>query len=217
LRIGKIAGALARFALAYGLLMAPWPGWVETYGKLYSSAAAFLFDSTDPNRSVRIRHFVPERGSAAETWSQDTSVILQIRGARVGLREVPLFSTGRSSRYTGYAPTALAIALVLATPVSWRRRGWALPWAVLLASGFSALMLAIWIHGWFYGQECASLAQFSAQYASRAKIVASVLEMSMDMAPYYIAPVFIWTLVSLRRKDLESLFEKPAIPREPPA
>jgi hypothetical protein len=217
LRIGKIAGALARFVLAYGLLMAPWPGWVETYGKIYSSAAAFLFESTDPNRSVRIRHFVPRRGTTAETWSQDTSVSLQIRGPSVGFREVPPFSTGRSSRYTGYAPTALAIALVLATPVSWRRRGSALPWAVLLASGFSALMLAIWIHGWFYGQECISLAQFSAQYASRARMVASLLKMTGEMAPYYIAPVFIWTLVSLRRKDLESLFEKPAITHDPPA
>jgi hypothetical protein len=190
---------------------------VETYGKIYSSAAAFLFDSTDPNRGVRIRHFVPPRGTAAEKWSQDTSVRLEIRGLRVGYREVPPFSMGRSSHYTGYAPTALAIALVLATPVSWRRRAWALPWAVLLASGFSALMLAIWVHGWFYGQECFWLGRFSAQYASRARMAASLVEMSGHMGPYYIAPVFIWALVSLRRKDLESVFEKPAITHEPPA
>jgi hypothetical protein len=197
--------------------MAPWPGWEETYGELYSSAAAILFESSDPSRSVRIRHVIPQRGSASETWSRDMSLRLQVRGHRVGFREIPAFSTGRSSRYTGYAPTALAIALVLATPVSWRRRLRALPWAVLLASGFSALMLAIWIHGWFYGQECASLAQFSAQYAARARMVASLLETSGDMAPYYVAPVFIWALVSLRPRDLESLFEKPANAKCPPA
>lgn len=213
-RIWKIAAFSARFALAYGLLMAPWPGWVETYGKIYSSAAAFLFDSTNPDRSVRIRHVVPHPGTGAATAVQDTVVRLEIRGASVGLRVVPPFGTARSSRYTGYVPTALAVALVVATPISWRRRAWGLAWAVLLASGFSALMLAIWIHGWFYGQECIWLASFSEGYASRARMIGSLVGITAWPGPYYIAPVFIWILVSLRPEDITSIFEKPSTAHE---
>jgi hypothetical protein len=212
-RIWSIAGFTARFALAYGLLMAPWPGWVEAYGEIYCSAARFLFDSTNPDRNIQIRHFVPQPGTRAAEAIQDTAVRLEIRGARIGLQEVPPFGTARSSRYTGYVPTAFAIALVVATPISWRRRAWSLGWAVLLASGFSALMLAIWIQGWFYWQECIWLASFSARYASRARMIGSLMETTTWVGPYYIAPVFIWVLVTFRRADLE--FEKPSTTHDP--
>lgn len=208
-RIGAILAFSARFALAYGLLMAPWPGWVETYGRLYGSAAALLFSSANPDRSVRIHHLAPQPGTSAAKVVQDTEVRLMIRGARVGLREVPSFGTAWSSRYTGFAPTALAIALVVATPISWRRRAWASAWAALLASVFSALMLAIWIHGWFYSQECVWLASISETYASRARAVESLMRITTWPGPYYIAPVFIWMLVSLRPEDIASITKKP--------
>jgi hypothetical protein len=187
---------------------APWPGWVEAYGKVFASSAALLFESSNPDRSIRIRHFVPRPGTSAATAVQDTTVRLEIRGARVGLQAVPPFATARSSRYTGYAPTALAIALVIATPIPWRRRAWALLWAALLASGFSALMLAIWIHEWFYGQECIWLASFSEGYAWRGRIVGSLVGITAWPGPYYIAPVLIWILASFRATDLDSILEK---------
>ena len=204
-RIWRIAGFSARFALAYGLLMAPWPGRMEGYGEIYCAAARFLFQSADPDRSIRIRHVVPQPGTRDEEAVRDTEVRLEIRGAKVGLQTVPPFGTARSSHYTGYAPTVLAVALVLATPISRRRRAWALAWAVLAASGFSALMLAIWIYGWFYLQDCIWLASFSARYASRARMIGSLMEITTWPGPYYVAPVFIWILVSFRRSDIESV------------
>jgi hypothetical protein len=203
--IAGIAGFLVRFALAYGLLMAPWPGWVEAYGRIYGSAAAFLFESANPDRNVRIRHVVPEPGTAAAQTVQDTVVRLEIRGVDVGMQTIPPFGTARSSRYTGYVPTAFAVALVLATPLPWRRRAAAMAWAALLASGFAALMLAIWIRGWFYWQECAWLAKFSSRYELRADLSGSLVDISTWPGPYFIAPVFIWIIVSLRRKELEAI------------
>lgn len=191
------------FVVAYALLMAPWPGWMEAYGKIYSSTASYLFDSKNPERRVLIRHAAA--AAATSKWSQDTSVLLMIRGESVGSRRVKPFSTVRSSRYTGYVPIALVVALVVATPIPWRRRLRALPWAVLLASGFSAAMLWIWIHGWFYGQECISLALTSPEYRPRVRMVGSILKMSTEMGPYYITPILIWVFVSFRREDLESL------------
>lgn len=204
-RVWKLLGIPVRFALAYALLMAPWPGWVETYGKLYAGSCAWLFDSGDPERYVRITHFAARSGTFAAQWSLDTVVTLQIQGESVGHRKVPPFARTRSSRYTGYAPTALALALVFAAPIPWRRRAWAVPLAVLLASGFALLMVWLWIHGWFHAQESIWLARSSEHYASRARLLASLLEISGSFGPYYIAPVFIGALVSLRRADLDSL------------
>lgn len=203
----KVVGLPVRLALVYGLLMAPWPGWEDDYGKLFAKASAWLFESADPERRVRIAHVQPERGSYAHMWKQDTVVSLKIAGASVGDRQVPTFGTARSSRYTGYTPMALTIALVIAMPISWRRRMTALPWAVLLAVGFSALMLAFFIHGWFHVQEWIVLAETSAAYETLARTVGALLGITSGFGPYYIAPVIIAVLATLRRADLESVFE----------
>ena len=205
-RIWRIAGAPVRFALLYILLMVPWPGWDLAYGKAYASVAAFVFDSDDPFRTVRIRHIDQTNNPNPTLWGQDTGVTLEVRKRSVGMREVPPNGTARSSHYMGWAPTALVIALVVATPISWRRRAFALPWGVILASGFSLLMIAVWIYGWFYAQEWIALHDIAGDYESRVKLMASVLNLSGDMGPYYIAPVFIWVLVTLRRGDLYSIF-----------
>ena len=205
--VWKIAGFPVRLALVYGLLMAPWPGWEDHYGKIYAQASAWLFESADPERRVRIAHSPPKPGSFAQMWKQDTVVSLKIGSASVGNRQVPTFGTARSSRYTGYTPMALTIALVIAMPISWRRRLVALPWAVLLAVVFSALMLAFFIHGWFYVQEWIVLADTSAGYATLARTVGVLLGMTAGFGPYYLAPVFLAALVSLRRGDLESVFQ----------
>ena len=205
--IWKVAGFPVRLALVYGLLMAPWPGWEDSYGRLHAQASAWLFESADPERRVRIAHTQPEPGSYAHLWKQDTVVSLRIAGASVGDRQVPTFGTARSSRYTGYTPIALTIALVIALPIPWRRRLVALPWAVLLAVAFSALMLAFFIHGWFYMQEWIVLAETSAVYETLADTVGGLLVITAGFGPYYIAPVVIAVLVALRRADLESVFQ----------
>ena len=211
----KLIALLARFVLVYGLLMTPWPGWEDAYARIYASAAALIFDSFDPHRSVRIEHLdVPIQHQ--NSWGQDTAVRLRISGPAVLMRNAPSDTTHRSSRYTGYAPAALAVALAMATPISWRRRALAVPLAVLLASGFSALMLATWIHGWFYLQECIAVAPFSAECVQRAKLVASGMRLSGDMGPYFIAPVFVWVAVTLRRRDLDSFLGRLQLPRSHP-
>lgn len=206
--VWKIAGAFIQFVVAYGVLMAPWPGWREAYGHVYAAAATVLFGTQSPERTVLIHHVVAAKSSRPNEWGQDIVVALGMRGGSVGSRRVEPSRTTRSSRYTGFAPAALVVALVVATPIPWRRRLRALSWAVVLASGFSAAMLGFWIHGWFYGQECISLALVSAEYIPRVRMVASLLEMSTWMGPYYVTPVLIWILASFRREDLEPLMRR---------
>ena len=83
----------------------------------------------------------------------------------------------------------------------------ALPWAVLLAVAFSALMLAFFIHGWFYVQGWIVLAETSAAYETLARTLGALLGITSGFGPYYIAPVIIAVLATLRRADLESVFE----------
>lgn len=48
-----------------------------------------------------------------------------------------------SSRLTGYWPTAWFLALVLAKPMPWRRRGWAMVWGLGLIHAFIAFRLSL--------------------------------------------------------------------------
>lgn len=149
LPLRRVLWFLLRFALIYGLLLAPWPGLTEGFGKLFSSAADRVFGSDDPTHSVRIRWMDPAQGMIGPKWGQDTVLLLEFRGAPRAARP-SIFSLVRSSRYTGYVPAALLIALVLATPVPWRRRAWAILWGLPLITVFVAAMLGLVIQGWFH-------------------------------------------------------------------
>lgn len=194
-----------RFALVYTFLMAPWPGLAEAYGELYAASAALLFETDRPPRDVRIRYFVPAPASPDAIWKRDVVVRMQIRGIGARKRAVGPFQTTRSSRYTGYGPAALVAALVLATPIPWRRRVRALGCGLLLSSSFSALMVGIWVHGWFFGQHLVSLALGEPRYVIGVRCVGAVLEMTTWMDPYYVAPIFIWIAVAMRKDDLSGL------------
>jgi len=50
-----------------------------------------------------------------------------------------------NSRSVGWLPTALTVALIVATPVPWRRRCWALLWGVLLINAFVLFSVAVYI------------------------------------------------------------------------
>ena len=193
----SIAGFVVRFALVYAILMAPWPGLAAAYGSFYSAAGELLFGSKQSESSVRFVRVDPAR-SPDPTWQQDTMILLAIRGEPVGHRTVPPFGTQRSSRYTGYVPTAILIALVLATPIPWRRRAYALVLGVVLVSAFAALMVAAWIHGWFLLQESIVRSEHSAGWSLLARGAMSLLEIDSYMGPYYVAPVLVWLLVVAR-------------------
>ena len=57
-----------------------------------------------------------------------------------------------SSRYIGYAPTTFLLALILATPLTWRRRLIALFWGLVLTHAWIAFsMLLLIVHGYSRG------------------------------------------------------------------
>jgi len=138
LRSRQIAGFAFRFALLYALLIAPWPGLSEIYASFYQAAVQIAIISTDPERSVLVAPAGRSPGSD-DRPALDTHILTRMPGAPRASKAGGL-ELIRSSRYSGYLPTILTLALILATPLPWRRRAAALCGGLLLVTLFVAIM-----------------------------------------------------------------------------
>lgn len=185
---------IARFltiAVAYYLLLvivAPRLGAHHVYAILFRRGAEWLFADFGTDGIVR---FTPLESAKDD---KDTRVHLAKRGLPQSI------DIAQSSRRTGYIPTAIVIALVLATPVPWSRRWRALCWGLAAVSSFVALRLATTLLHWF-----------SEPYPFRLyepgpfwhKTISAVWEL-MVVAPTcsFVVPPLIWVLVTLRKNDI---------------
>ena len=123
------------FAVFYGLLMAPWPGLGKAYSRLYLAGASALFNSFG---SKGVVHF-----NQSDDAECDINVELYNQDQVDKNGQAPIVQARHTSRRAGYMYIAFITALILATPISWKRRGWALFWGLILIHGFIALKLAI--------------------------------------------------------------------------
>jgi len=198
-----IAAFFLKVILFYALLMIPWPGVREGYGYVYRACGNTFFRSFGSAGRV---YFAPISPVPEGKDAKDTSVTLEnikTRGAR-GTMDM-------NSRLMGYLPTAFAAALILATPVPWLRRLWALLWGVLLMSGFAGFELALRLLDAFSDKNV--LAVFSLGLVVKASVVILMKVLAMSPVSAYIAPIFVWILVTFRRGDWAKLLESPTSPR----
>jgi len=196
--------SLAAFALAIGLLIAPWPGWSERYARGLHRCGEALFDPFGKKGVVRFQ-FTPD------ATLHDTTIILGNRDMVQPGGKMPAARVLFSSRYVAYLPTALVAALVLATPIPWRRRLWALVWAMVIVHAFVAFIL--WLMILHQYNETPGLSLFLLK-AFPKKILHAVHEVFVTYTgPFFAVPVFIWLLVSFRREDWAKLFGQPDPPR----
>lgn len=100
---------------------------------------------------------------------------------------------------TPQVPTALTIALVVATPIPWRRRAWALLGGLILIHLF--IVISIAVHIWD-ASPVVSLLTFTPFWQQ----VADGLDYTLITqygASFYV-PVLIWISVSFRGQDFAS-------------
>jgi hypothetical protein len=125
--------------IVFGLLAVPWPGWRETYARYLrksATAACGLFDS---------KHTIVFAQSPFGYKSIDTVICVANRERlAVGWSKQIAYEVF-NSRMSAYFPTALVIALVLATGIGWRRRLCALVWGLLWIHVFIAILLGLMI------------------------------------------------------------------------
>ena len=192
---GPALGFLLRFVFIFGLLIVPWPGWNQAYSRYFQSLGQMVYSfSFDSQRKVIIQP------SSGEHPGLDTRMILENtaltdKGDRNGLRATEL-----DSRSIGWVPTALTAALVLATPIPWRRRLIALSAGLVLIHLFVLLCLQSWIWSESSAVSLLSLSGFWQQAADDLNYT-----LMIQLGASFSVPVVIWILVTFRRQDQEAL------------
>ena len=124
---GAAFGFALRFVLVFGVLIAPWPGWNLVYSHYFQAMGSMAFNPAgESNRSVVFQ------SASGQVPELDTRVTLKNAALADSSGKGLTLHTELDSRSIGWLPTALTIALVLATPIPWPRRLGALAGVLVL-------------------------------------------------------------------------------------
>jgi hypothetical protein len=169
--------------LAFVLL---WPVFSEPYSRAFVGVSHTLFHSLGSNVRVDFSR-IEERGG------RDISMKVHNRQTRMMVeRHIP-------SRYAGYLPAALLLALTIATPLSWRRRVIALAIGMVTLHVYIALVLLLTI-----------TRILSRDGPAQLFTLPGVLDMLLEHTIYQtttaptfsmLVPVVIWAAATFRRGD----------------
>jgi hypothetical protein len=181
-----------RFALIFGILIVPWSGWNEAYGVYFRGLGQAAFSCDEGNRIVL---FAPNDGPA-NSRGLGTRISLANRDQVDSSGKALVKSAQLDTRSIGWVPTALTVALIAATPISWRRRAWALAGGLILVHGFILFSLQAWIWN-------NSPALFLLTLSDFWKEVVDDLNYTLinQMGASFAVPVLIWILVTFNSQD----------------
>ena len=188
-------------AVVYGVLMAPWPGVTSAYAYLFRAGGNGLFARFwfSPDGSVRFLDLralepgdlAPGTPPIEASGAFDTVMELSSRRAPGSLGYLRT-----SSRYIGFGPTAVLIALIVATPTTWRRRAWALLWGMLLVHLFIALRLSLTLAAAGFAAD-KGYALFHPSEFWRGVLTRAESIFSDNPTVSFVVPTVIWFLVAL--------------------
>lgn len=179
-----ILGFLIRFLLLYVLLMVPWPGVRTAYRSFFIGGSRGVFATFTSQNGTRISAI------DHDDQNRDTEITFPHMS---GLR----WEMGVNSGEIAYFPSAILLALILSTPVAWKRRGQALALGFLLVNGFIILRMTIMIL-----IEANRPVSFQPTlWMKTASATAQFIGVGPGLS--IIAAVVIWFAVLLRRQDLK--------------
>jgi len=193
----KILGAVAWFIVIFGLLIFPWPGWNDIYGGYFRALGEAAFSRPDSQRIVIFESADLHHGFT----TLNTRMTLGNRALADSAGNGRAESVTLDTRSIGWTPTALTVALILATPVPWRQRAWALLWGLLLIHAFILFSLQVWI--W---DESPSLSLMTMPPFLQTIVDAMEYNLITQLGASFSVPILIWILVTIRR---ENLFDVP--------
>lgn len=198
------AGFAVRVLLFYGLLAwVPWPGVSEGYSAFYRYTGNVFVESLGSEVTIWFRPPVYDKGP-----DKDLEFAIRAKG-ETAVRNTPI-----NTRLTGYLPTVEVIALILATPIPWRRRGWAVLWGFIGANVFVAFRLATTLVYMLCHQPpyIDGVTQFWSDATYR------VFEIAMRSPTIsFMVPIFVWILVTFRRGDWTAFLQQTATDDKAPA
>ncbi len=173
--------------LIYALLILPWPGVDRGYLVCVCAVGNQFFGTIAKEGTVVFDSHPTNNWLCSQTLTH--------RGTGKFARRLSLVRPD-------YLATALVVALVLATPISWRRKSIALLLGLLLIDAFVFWRLWLGLVDTFSDHQLA-LIRFTPFWKETVRLAVHIFIGSIEAS--FIVPVFVWILVTFRRGDLERL------------
>lgn len=186
-----ITGFCCRVLISYGLLVLPWPGLQPAYAAFYRGLANLTLGGFSSDIKIGFRELRDD-----DDRLKDVELAIRRTGTNVE-RTTPI-----NSRQTGYLPTAELVALILASPIPWARRGGALLWGLLLSHVVIFIRLAITLLYALTHQPpyIVGVSQGTSDLVYR------IYEVAMKATTVsFVLPMLIWMAVTFRRGDLAAI------------
>lgn len=180
--------------IIYGVLAMPWLGLQGVYRAGFCKVGNIVFGSY---RFADIGSAYFQENPTLEGEKDVTIRMQKLRGRRVrGVLDI-------NSALTGYRALVFFVAMVVATPIAWKRRVWALVWGMLLVNAFVALRVWLKLYDAFSNPGPAHFFKLGESTKELLHWCTLMLYTAPEMN--FIIPAFIWLLVSFRRNDLALL------------
>lgn len=190
---------LVALAVYSGIVLCPWSGPREGYRSVFIATIHGVYGRFGSEGLVQCEKLDIDA-------VDDVNLFLGKRmGTRIG--EIPVaVSTSR----LGYAPIAFLIALVVATPIPWRRKWRSLAWGLVLVEAFVVIRSGLLIAYWFGSPGPIRL---YTPGAVSGWIIATAYEF-LALAPgaSFLVPTLVWAAVSWRADDIRRLLETVRFP-----
>src|SRR6185436_15531588 len=183
---------LLKAIAVYALLALPLRTYDEQYGKFYRSVSTSLFAKFGDSGLTRFRGTADKK--VTNVYVGNYAQVQEDKTTRTAISDI-------NTRYRGYMPTILFIALVIATPLPFRRKMFVLLFGLFLVTAF--VMVKQWIHLQYICEQnpWLNLVEFSDSGKRN-------VEFFYNTFVAYISPtlflvVAIWMAVSFRLADLQ--------------
>lgn len=204
-----LEAAFSRGFAAFGNALIRWSG-----GQMPGQDSGGAAQPTSPANAPKVSGILgtPATGMFISDHQGDRQHDLRIQ-----LVNIPKGLAGRkdflgqrrtSSRHLAYMPAVTLIALVLATPIPWRRKPAALLIGLTLIAVFVVVRLAVVLIDGFRGDEPHCLFQLQPLWAGLFDLGARIV--AVEPATTYLAPLLIWLVVTVRREDLTTWLGLPS-------
>jgi hypothetical protein len=194
----KIMAAFCfRFLLLFGLALVPWPGLPVVCNGYFRTVVHLAFDSKTGPRSLELE---PHD-------AHDTRIVIINRKLMQSDGSGPVRNLDLDSFDFTWRPVSLLLALILASPVSWPRRAWALVAGGVCLQAFLLFVLGLAI--WEESTEVA-LVTLSPFWKHAADNIMHLLVGQLNIA----APFLIWLVVTFRQEDFRGFLGGPKAAQE---
>lgn len=181
-------------AVIYGALLIPWPGLMTGYRMAVTGVSNIFLGRVGEARMK----FEP-----MSTPTRDKDIDVHVQHMSRGLRAKTMVNAGRT-----YLPVSLAVALVAAAPVPWRRKIIALVLAVALMGAYVQFLIWLRLMTGLLTQPQFQAVQISETTLRFLKTLEVLVK--SPVLPYIVALV-VFGLVTFRRDDLVRIAGQPAV------